>query len=158
MGKMENIQKVDKMYYRGVAMNVIYEHDGVALIIDGKVRIEIPEYELTVIAEVKQVKGLGTADADKLKELNHFHIELLAMFTDTANVGRTWSANSILRKMQIIMHGRDPTQEFKQANWRRPISEFVRKKILLHPPHQPTRYYTDFPLAEKTLNDKKFQS
>lgn len=139
-------------------MNVIHNHPTVVPIIDGKVRIEIPQYELTVVAEVKQVKGLGTADADRLKNINHFHIDLLKMFTDPANVGRTWTANSLLRKMQIIKHHEDPTQEFKQANWRRPISEFVRKKILLHPLHQPTRYYTDLPLAEKTLNERKFQS
>jgi len=139
-------------------MNYIHNHQPIVPIIDGKVTIEIPRLELTVVAEVRQVKGMGTADADKLKVLNHYHVDLLTMLTDPHNVGRTWTVITLLHKMQIIFHHRDPNYEFKSNNWKRPISEFVRKKILLHPIHQLTRYYTDFPLAEKTLKEKKFQS
>jgi len=136
---------------------VRYEHPGVVPIIDGKINFLIHEFNLDIIVYVRQIKGFGTADADNLTDLNHYHIDLLNMFLSSLdNINKVWTVNAILKKMEIIMHIEDSRYEFKQNNWRRPISEFLRRGILTHPEGAKHRYILDVEKAKKALTNGKF--
>jgi len=136
---------------------VDYEHPETVIINGGKISFFIPEYNLRITTKVKQVKGFGVADADDLILLNHYHLDLLNMFLSSLeNINRNWTANHILKKMEVIKHVQDSRYEFKENNWRRPISEFVRKGILTHPQKMKHRYKLDVVLARNALTNGKF--
>ena len=138
-------------------MKVEYEHPDTVIIDGGKISFFIPQYSLRITAKVKQSKGSGVADADYLSECNHYHIDLLNMFLSSQdNVHKVWTANEILAKMRIIKHLQNPKYEFKENNWRRPISEFLRKGILIHPQGQTHRYLLDVEKSKSALEIGKF--
>lgn len=136
---------------------VDYEHPETVIIHDGKISFYIPDYGLRITTKVKGTKGSGVADADDLTELNHYHIDLLNMFLSSLeNINRNWTANHILKKMEIIKHMQDARYEFKDNNWRRPISEFLRKGVLTHPQKMKHRYKLDIVLARNALTNGRF--
>lgn len=133
-----------------------YEHPEVVPIIDKKVTIFIPEYELEVVASVRQTKGKGTADADDIVELNHYHRDMIAMLLK--NPGKIWDKyRSIITKMKIVKHIENPNYHFIENNWNRPCSELLRKGILRHHNGHKTKYFTDFAKANRALETGKFE-
>ena len=138
---------------------VDYEHPEVVPIMDGKISFFIPEFNLRITTKVKQVKGSGVADADGLKDLNHYHLDLLNMFLSSQeNANREWTANHILKKMEVIKHVENSRYDFKQNNWRRPISELLRRGILTHPLNLRHRYKLVMEKATLALANEKFGS
>lgn len=137
-------------------MLVRYVHPQKIPIVDGRVVIEIPEYELAVEAEVVQVKGRGTTDADRLTELNHYHRDIIGMLLQ--NPKRVWDKyRGIIQKMRIVKHLEDPSYAFIENNWQRPCSELLRKGILRHYDGKRTKYYTDFEVAKRALETGRFE-
>jgi len=136
---------------------VDYEHLDVVPIIDGKISFFIPEYNLNITVPVRQIKGKGTADADKLTEVTHWHKYLIEALLDTPK-RPYWTANDILKRLEIKWHfdHRIDHKEFKQNNWRRPISELLRKKIFTTTPDRPIRYHFQYDKAKRTLETGKF--
>lgn len=122
------------------------------LIIDGQIRIEIPEYQLTITAKVKQVKGRGTADADKLTILNHYHIDLLELLSTTKE-DYQFTVNQILSWMQEYQRQKG-VLDFNPNHWRRPISELFRKQILLK--SEGKNYTIDKLKAAQALETRRF--
>lgn len=99
-------------------------------IIDGYVTYENHDLGLKLVLRVKQIKGRGTADADQLSLLNHYHIDLLNLCASIPENSQ-FTANQLLSWMEAKQKKAGIIDEFKDANWRRPISELYRKGILL---------------------------
>ena len=74
--------------------------------------------------KVKQIKGSGTSDADKLTKLNFYHTDIIKMMLKN---GQNIMEGLTIRKMVK----RNYEGEFKDNNWMIPISELFRKGILL---------------------------
>ncbi len=99
-------------------------------IIDGYVTINLPTFGVSVRQKVKQLKGRGVADADQLKILNHYHVEILSILLD---MNRTTSFTG-LEVREWVKLKRDIARDkhkFIDNNWMRPISELFRKGILI---------------------------
>ena len=99
-------------------------------IIDGYVTINLPTFGVSVRQKVKQLKGRGVADADQLKILNHYHVEILSILLD---MNRTTSFTG-LEVREWVKLKRDiagDKHKFIDNNWMRPISELFRKGILI---------------------------
>lgn len=68
-----------------------------------------------------------------------------------------WEANDILRAVKFDMLEKNGSSyNFKEANWRRPISELLRKKILLKS-RSGNRYDLVIARAENALGTGKFE-
>jgi len=139
---------------------VYYKHDKVVLSEDGEINFLIPKFNLHVSAEVKQVKGKGVHDAKRLrgKPINHYHKDLLEMFLHSSEpVLKEWKSEDILNKMRIIKHLEDNAFKFIENNWRRPISEFLYLKLLVHPKGNDQLYQLNVEKATETLRSGKFE-
>jgi len=136
---------------------VDYEHPEVVLIKDGKISFFIRDFNLRVTVKVKQIKGLGTADADDLIEINHWHKFLLESMLGTT-VYSEYTVNDILKSLEIRWHflHQDDPKEFKDNNWRRPISEILRKGILTPVQGKTYRYHFHSDKAKKALTNGRF--
>ncbi len=110
---------------------VDYKHPSTIPIVDGHISFFIPDYDLQITAKVKQVKGRGTADADELTILSEQHKMIIEAMIKRGIHRQHWEANDILRACKFDLMQRDPNREFKENNWRRPISELLRRGILI---------------------------
>ena len=128
------------------------------LIQDGHVTLEDHDIGVKYVIPVKQVKGLGTADADSLIDINDYHKQILQTLI-TTDENSTFTANQILQWVEVWRARNHIAGEFKQANWRRPISEFVRKGILykVSLDKGPPRYSLDHTRAKHCLETRRFE-
>lgn len=127
------------------------------LIVDGKISIFLPTFNLRITGKVRQVKGRGTADADDLIYLNHYHIDLLTSLLRNPS-REAMTANDILARVKfwLSQNSTHKFQNFKENNWRRPISELFRRRILTKDQSKPPRYALDSLRAKRALENGKF--
>lgn len=132
--------------------------DEPAYIIDGYVTIKLRNFGITIKQRVKQIKGRGVADADRLKTLNFYHVEILRVLLDmkpqnpfTGLEIRNWV--KLKREITRDQH------KFIDNNWMRPISELFRKKILIKTGTRKwsTLYILDENKAHKALQTGEFE-
>ena len=129
--------------------------DNPVYIKDGFVTIRLPEYDLIINQRVKQIKGRGVADADKLTKPNFYHLEIIKL---------------MLKNPLYIMEGtkiRDfvkieydkQKKKFIGNNWMRPISELYRKRILISSGKSGNAiiYKIDEKKAKEILKNKSFE-
>jgi len=122
---------------------VYYEHPEIVQIHDGRIKFLAIPFSLHLTVQVRQTKGEGTADADKLTHLSHYHFDLLTVLLSPKNQDRIWTAKEILfaTKFWLKEQGRDfEASNFDNDWWKRPISELLRKNILFHPTAEITNY------------------
>ena len=105
-------------------------------IVDGKIRFR--DYSTGAYYElyVKQVKGRGVADADKLETLSPKHIMVIERLKEIG--WDMYTSEQILTILQDYhnKHGK----EFKQNPYKRTISELFRRKILIMTQVNPPKY------------------
>ena len=129
-------------------------------IIDGKVSFIDETTGAKFELYVTQIKGKGTADADDLVNLSDQHKFILKTLLQRFGYQQYWTTDEILGKIYFDL--RQQTDDgshlnFKPNNWRRPISELYRRKVLLQPTRSsPPRYTLDLARAEECLNSGKF--
>lgn len=135
-----------------------YEHPEIVEIDNRKISFLIPFANLHVTVKVKQKKGLGTADADDLTDLNHYHMDLLSALLLPHQFDRVWTANDILYCTKFWLQTQAPIKyrNFKENNWRRPISEFLRKGILVLVDGEYQKYRLDVDKAKRAKETEKF--
>lgn len=83
---------------------------------------------ITIKQRVKQTKGMGVADADKLTKLNFYHEDIIRIMLKPQYTSMEGTYLRKLIKDKYIAEGK----KFTENNWMRPISELYRKGILLH--------------------------
>ena len=125
--------------------DIWYEHPGVAIIHDAQIKFIVTQFgkPIHVLVHVKGTKGEGTADADKKTDLEPRHFDLLNILLEPKNKDRVWTANEIHGAVKFWLHNNNRQQEartFDKDHWKRPISELLRKKILVHPEGTIKRY------------------
>ncbi len=99
-------------------------------IIDGYVTINLPTFGVSVRQKVKQVKGRGVADADQLKNLNHYHVEILYTLLKM-EPQNSFTGLEIREWVKLKRDIAKDKHKFIDNNWMRPISELFRKGILV---------------------------
>ena len=99
-------------------------------IIDGYVTINLPTFGVSIRQKVKQVKGRGVADADQLKDLNHYHVEILSILLDM-NRTTPFTGLEVREWVKLKRDIAGDKHKFIDNNWMRPISELFRKGILV---------------------------
>jgi len=129
------------------------KNDDPALIVDGYVTIFLREYDLKIMQKVKQLKGRGTADADRLYDLNDYHKTMISvLFMSTWD---NWTSEQIRALCRARIQSENKI--FKENNWMRPVSELLRKKVLdIVPGISPPKYSLDREYAKKCLESGKF--
>ena len=83
---------------------------------------------ITIKQRVKQTKGRGVSDADKLTKLNFYHEDIIRIILKPEYASMEGTYLRKLIKDKYISEGK----KFTENNWMRPISELFRKGILLH--------------------------
>jgi len=133
--------------------------DNPVSIIDGYATIDLPQFSLRIIQRVKQTKGRGTADADQLKELNHYHKDIMPVLIAKYNENRVWTVNDLLNAVKFHLSQIDTEKysKFNPNHWRRPVSELLRKGILFHYKDSKRQYQVDFNKARKALETGVFE-
>ena len=94
---------------------------------DGFITIRLPEYGLIINQRVKQLKGRGVADADKLTKPNFYHLEIIKLMLKNPTY---IMEGTTIRDLVKIEYGKQK-KKFIENNWMRPISELYRKRILM---------------------------
>lgn len=111
----------------------IYQHlkpEETFPIVDGVVYYENHEIGFSLTLKVKQVKDRGVADADGLISLNEKYHKPLASFllklTDTGEC----TVDQIITWYHAYLLKQGFVGQFRYNNWKRPISEFMRRGLL----------------------------
>jgi len=122
-------------------------------IIDGKITIEIPEWGIRIIAPVVQVKGRGTADADKLTILSVKHKLVLKLMLDLD--WNEYTAKQIKVLVENFYKGKRESVDVNHYN--RVISELLRKKCLdIDVTKNPPKYQLNRGVVDRALETGKF--
>lgn len=130
------------------------KNDTPVIIIDGYVTINLPQFNLKIVQKVKGTKGRGVADADYLKDLNEYHKILCEVLLKEQNKNRVWTVDDLLNNVKLHLYFANEAmyRKFNPNHWRRPISELLRKKILVHYQNYKTKYQADVQLAQSAKN------
>lgn len=124
---------------------------------DGSVTIDMKKVDPTldvviIVPEVKQVKGRGTADADKLTALSDKHKLVLKLLIDMD--WEKYTAKQI--KTIVENHFKGKGQSVDPNHYNRTISELLRKKLLSTDTATPPHYILDLPKAKECLETGNF--
>ena len=122
---------------------------------DGYVTIKLPEYDLIIKQRVKQLKGRGVADADKLTKPNFYHLEIIKLMLKNPLYAMEGTK---IREFVEIEYEKQK-KKFIENNWMRPISELYRKKILTNSGKRGNSiiYKIDEIKAKGILKNKSFE-
>jgi len=141
----------------GMNTTWVNDEDHKIPIIDGRISFYDENTGARFELMVTQVKGHGTADADHLKKLSDHHKLIVTTMINNSEFHNLWSTDEILLSVKFKL----PTQEqriFKPNNWRRPISELLRKGIIYQVgSNSPPFYSLNYPIARKALETGNFE-
>ena len=142
-----------------ISSPTLLEINEVVPIDGGKIQFFVKEWNLMIkLNNVKQVKGNGTADADKLEKLNDYHRIILQEMIRIFPLGMekiTGEAIRTLVRAKVESHATSFTV-FKENNWLRPISELYRRKLVYKDSDNPPHYSINPNKASKALQSGVF--
>lgn len=132
-----------------------------SIIHDGRVTIVIPELELVVIAKVKGTKGHGTADADNLKVPSEAHVEILQVLQKYNGIFTTDTLMDLVdgaraTKQDIFVHQMPKGSLVDRNGIRRPISELLRKGVIMSVYGTKNQYAADHKRVDEILKSRSF--
>jgi len=127
-------------------------------IIDGRINFYDENTGARFELHVTQVKGHGTADADHLTKLAHNHkIIIQTILNNMESNNNLWSIDESLTSIKFMLSPEEQ-RNFKPNNWRRPISELLRKGIIdVRSNGSPPFYSLNIPKGRKALETGEFE-